>query len=145
MHVATSSGSLSLSPASSAAMSAESRSARGAARRCAMSPRMYSVSPSRARPLRFATSESGPSMTLSSPRAISSDQPLKRSWSSTGTPSNSQMTLTGIGYANSSMRSIPPARSARSSRPSTISCTRGRSPSTTLGVNALLASPRRRV
>ena len=84
-------------------------------------------------------------MMLSSPRARSSDQPLNCSWSSTGTPSISQITLTGIGYANSSIRSMVPASRTPSRRPSTICWTRGRSPSTTRGVNALLTRLRRRV
>src|SRR5258707_1297841 len=70
--------------------------------------------------LLWATSESGGSRMASSPRAISSPHALKRSWSSTGTPSISQMTVTGSGYANSSIRSIDPLPSTRASRPSTI-------------------------
>src|SRR5437660_1483210 len=95
--------------------------------------------------LRRATSESGGSMIASSPRAMSRPHCLKRSRSSTGTPSIWQITVTGSGYANCSIRSIVPAPSTPSSRPSTIACTSGRSRSTIFGVKALLTSPRSRV
>ena len=95
--MASSSSSLSLSPASSAAIRAESMSSRGAARRSAISARKYSASARRPLTLRLPTSESGGSMIASRPRAMSRPQCLKRSWSSTGTPSISQITMTGSG------------------------------------------------
>ena len=55
------------------------------------------------------------------------------------------MTVTGSGYANCSIRSIVPAPSTASSRPSTIACTSERRRSTIFGVKALLTSPRSRV
>ena len=87
MQVASSSGSLSRSRASSAAMRSESTSARGIARRSAISSRKYAVSAWREATLRRATSESGGSMIASSPRAMSRPHCLKRSRSFTGTPS----------------------------------------------------------
>ena len=76
---------------------------------------------------------------------MSRPQALKRSWSFTGTPSISQMTRTGSGYANSSIRSIWPFPAASASRSSTICWMWGRRLSSAFGVKALLTSPRRRV
>ncbi len=97
MQVASSSLSLSLSPASSAAIRAESMSSRGFARRSAISARKYSARARRPETLRWPTSESGGSMIASRPRAMSSPHCLNRSWSRTGTPSISQITFTGSG------------------------------------------------
>ncbi len=73
------------------------------------------------------------------------DQERKRTWSSAGTPSISQMISTGNGRASSATTSMPPRSAARSRMSSTIRSIRGRSCSTRWGVNARLTRPRRRV
>ncbi|OBQ51675.1 hypothetical protein A4U61_08415 [Streptomyces sp. H-KF8] len=70
-------------------------------------------------------------------------QSRQRARSSTGMPSSSPTTATGIGSARSRIRSTSPSPMA-SSRPSTISTMRGRSRSMKRGVNTRAISLRSR-
>ncbi len=81
--------------------------------------------------------------------SIAFDQSRNCAWSSTGTPSSSQMTVTGSGNANARIRSTTgsSARDASiaSSSEAVTASTRGRSPATRRAVNAFDTSLRSRV
>ena len=65
--------------------------------------------------------------------------------SSSGTPTISPTTVTGIGKASSAITSASPRAASRSSRSSTMAATRGWRADMAGGMNAPLAAPRSRV
>ena len=72
------------------------------------------------------------------------DQVRKSSWSATGTPSSSQITVIGSGNANDASRSTCSRVDMSSSSPLVIAVIRGLSRSTRRAVKALFTSLRSR-
>lgn len=141
-HVETISCSVSRSPSSWAAMSAEIRSAPGFPRRCAISPRRYAEKSRDARTAARAVSSDGLSSNIPQ---IAADQGRSGARSDSGMPSISAITATGSGSATAVSRSPPPCATKSSTSPVASRWTVGTSCSTVRGVNALETSRRIRV
>ena len=116
-----SSSSESVSPPSSTATSALTRSSPGSLRRSSKSACRYATKSAIKTPNRSSSSAVSAGLT------IASDHSRKRSRSAGGTPSNSAITVIGSGNANDDTSSISPVATTGSISPSAISWIRGRS------------------